>query len=63
MKRGRTVRMKGVLEADAFTRWRRVMSWGSGTLAWVKRNYNKRARQAEKEKLRMEVKAFEDEKE
>ena len=32
-------------------------------MAWVKRNYNKRARQAEKEKLRMEVKAFEDEKE
>jgi hypothetical protein len=34
--------MRGAIEYDAFTRWRRVLHWQRGQLKKVKRSFSKR---------------------
>lgn len=45
--------MKGGLEYDAFTGWRRVLCYMGrpGLRKWVKRKYNKRMRQEGKKRI------------
>ena len=43
--------MKSADEYDAFTGWRRLLSWRSGQIAKIKRRYNKRARKWAKKEM------------
>jgi hypothetical protein len=44
MTAGHREPLKGGDEWDAFTRWRRVVSWARGELARVKRRFARRVR-------------------
>lgn len=46
---------KGGDEYDAFTGWRRVLSWKAGTLKYIKTKYRKRCRQAAKQAIKQEI--------
>ena len=46
--------IKGWDEQDAFTRWRRVLTWQAGELAKIKRRYAKRTRRYGKEQIKKE---------
>lgn len=49
---GHRIRLKGGLEWDRFTGWRRVVRFGRGLSRFIKRTHNKRVRREVKEKLR-----------
>jgi hypothetical protein len=44
--------MRGALEYDAFTGWRRVLYWHRGQLKKVKRAFSKRTRRQTRASLR-----------
>lgn len=52
---GHKERLKGELEYDAFTSWRKFLGWKSGTLKYAKRKFNKRQRKQAKRAIRSEV--------
>ena len=45
-------KLSGGAEWDAFSRWRRVLGWKPGAIAWIKRAHNKRQRRLAKEMAR-----------
>jgi len=51
VKRGRTTPCRNGDEYDAFTGWRRVISWKRGEVARIKRAYRRRERRLERLKL------------
>lgn len=55
MTRSDRIPFAGGWEWDAFTRWRKVMSWRAGALAYVKRGYRRRARRAAAAEIRREA--------
>lgn len=41
---GHREKMKGGVEYDAFTSWKKVLKWNPGVRAWIKRKFWKRQR-------------------
>jgi hypothetical protein len=44
--------LRGGMEYDALTRWRKFQAWRAGQRKWVKRKFRKRARQMVKAIIR-----------
>jgi hypothetical protein len=49
---GHRGKMRGAIEYDALTKWKRYLYWRPGERKLIKRGYNKRVRKLAKEKLR-----------
>jgi hypothetical protein len=47
---GHRERLKGGAEGDAFTSWRKVISWGKGVTKGIKRRFNRRVRRDNKQR-------------
>jgi hypothetical protein len=52
VKRKDRLSLKSGAEYDAFTGWRKLLTWKPGELKWWKSKYNRRARKAAKQQLR-----------
>jgi hypothetical protein len=52
---GHRTALKGGMEYDVLTRWRKVMNMNPGVAKLVKRKYNKRVRSNEKSSIRVQV--------
>jgi hypothetical protein len=55
-----TRRSRGADEADAFTRWRHVLSWPRGELRRIKTRANRRERRAARPEVRDQLAADRD---
>jgi len=52
---GHRTALKGGMEYDVLTRWRKVINMNPGVARLVKRKYNKRVRQHEKSSIRLSL--------
>jgi hypothetical protein len=52
---GHRTALKGGMEYDVLTRWRKVMNMNPGVAKLVKRKYNKRVRSNEKSSIRVQI--------
>jgi len=52
---GHRAALKGGMEYDVLTRWRKVMNMNPGVAKLVKRKYNKRVRSNEKSSIRVQI--------